>query len=856
MRLRRVILCHVLPLLMVGALSAQKVEVDANAPGSNFPDLTKSATSLIESALEENLQEWGLSKGENVSPAGVMWVATGTAAVKGLPGSIDWGQDRLGAYMRAMLEAQAELVTYTGVKLANDQLDQKFRDRGRSAPRVSEAKTGDQILLGKIEQLGEAELDDELADLGIEATETTRLVEKKILLADKLLSRTVAEAVQQVAGFAVFGTIEAKAEDGTTHIGVIIGRVNNSLAWIRDAARGGGVNAPRSAPGAPLSERIPRGEGSFRDLYDQFGVRFVTDEKGDICVIAYGHAVAQVTKGMDPEDLQDEIDAAKDEASNNADEVLTKFLDDTVKFYQKGERGKKSEKALITEESVRELDGVKTVERATLTQRITDRINTMMTLRKSSSRSFVRGVKTWTTWTGNHPEYGTPIVGCVKVWTPAGAASAKEFNSTGDRSGPGFRATGGKTGARRSQKPQLPPGVGGGGGGVVQASAPVPQVACDGVVAVGSGASRDAAIVAALQDAIRQVCGVQLSASSSSDRQRSYKSRREMRVDGVCEQVKDSFLSASSESNIRVRSRGYVESYQVLSEGADGGGLRVEVCAQIPTFDPSNPRPGEKPTMVVLTPTARQAAFSVMGQEVDAAELCSILEAEVGRDLVKSKAFTVLERRNMGAILGEQAFIASGLTALREQVKLGKLSAGDVVLICEIDDVFAVARERTFKLTGRRIVKKEGAAKVSWRVVSVGTGAVLAQDAAMINLDDAGMQALERQYPGTPFATAVVRAAVDEAMPAIVAKTAPLRIAQVVGGKVFLNRGHTMLKPGQTLRVYRQGRELRDPTSGALLGRAESESGVIKVERCEEAFSVAVVISGSVDLADAGAICR
>ncbi|MFM7297681.1 MAG: hypothetical protein ACKO4Q_10735, partial [Planctomycetota bacterium] len=123
-------------------------------------------------------------------------------------------------------------------------------------------------------------------------------------------------------------------------------------------------------------------------------------------------------------------------------------------------------------------------------------------------------------------------------------------------------------------------------------------------------------------------------------------------------------------------------------------------------------------------------------------------------------------------------------------------------------------------------------------------------------LDDEGMKGLARQYPGATISSALMSACVERVVSELVGRAAPLKVAQVVKDKVFLNQGREILKPGQMFTVYRQLEELRDPTTGAQLGRSEERVGVIKVDRCESDFSLALLISGDLVDSDVGAICR
>ena len=381
---------------------------------------------------------------------------------------------------------------------------------------------------------------------------------------------------------------------------------------------------------------------------------------------------------------------------------------------------------------------------------------------------------------------------------------------------------------------------------------------CEGTVAVGTGLSRDAATIEALEAAVRQQCGVAV-ASKTEISERVSKSLVSQRVDEACEDMRSSFSSASLMSkDVSVRTRGLIKEYRVLSEEMDSDGrrVRVSICAQVVQFDPKNPRPGAKPTLIVLTPTSRQASYNCFGSNISSSDVIRCLETEMARDLFKIKAFTILERERLAAILGEQAFIASDLTKIQEKAKLGIFSGGDLILLSEIEDLMAAQDEKVIKLTGNRVVKRYGTAKVNWRIVSVGTGEIIDQDTVNLPLDDEAFRQLGSKYPSTQVAAALMSLVSARIAPDVASRAAPLRVAQVVGGTVFLNRGRETLKPGMEFAVYRQGVEMHDPNTGASLGRSESKIGMVKVERCEQDFSTAIIISGEIGTQDASSMCR
>ncbi len=73
------------------------------------------------------------------------------------------------------------------------------------------------------------------------------------------------------------------------------------------------------------------------------------------------------------------------------------------------------------------------------------------------------------------------------------------------------------------------------------------------------------------------------------------------------------------------------------------------------------------------------------------------------------------------------------------------------------------------------------------------------------------------------------------------------RVAAVEEGVVYLNAGQESgVQIGQKLKVFSQGKEIKDPTTGLVIGRTEKEVGTLKVSSYfGDNGSIAAVLTGS-----------
>ena len=815
---------------------------EQGAPDSNFVDLAKHGSNKLRQAIKEYLQECSLKEGEN--PNG-LWVAYGIAPISGQGGAANWGEERNNAFLQAQLSAQEQLIKSIAIRSQVSTISEFFADQSTRDPQFSDPKGFDERMASKVSQLSEAMIDSEIVKLGGQPEPKEKLESKRTKFRKALTRKSKQQALQSVTGFYVLQTFECVDEDnpGKVSIGVVIGRRPSSLGWISMVAKGGGATGvPREEPGRSLAERIPQDP---KVLFERFGVRVVADENGQVCLIAYGQTSPAVVKGMDQDVIDEMVEAGGRMAESEALKAMTEFLDSTLAWQRLEEQGQSK----VRSEILSQIDDVE-VTREDHTTEIIREISEKST---KWSQAVIKGATPYYAWSGNHPEFGNPLCGCVMVWTPESAAAANRYASGKGPGAEGFRATGGKPGVRRGQGEDVPSGAS-------AAAIPVPSqepAGCSDTEAVGAGLDLDSAVLQALENAVRQSCGVAI-ATSQEIAKRTERSLKEVRLSEALDEMRSSYESSSlAKQDIQVRTKGYIKEYRVLAEELEAPGkVRVTVCAKVATFDPSSPRPGARPTLILVPPTTRSSSYAILGSTVSASEMVQCFESEMSREIFKAKLFTVLERQRLAAILGEHALIASGLVDLQEQVKLGKLYGGDIALLTEIEDVFATQEEKIIKLTGARIVKRQGAAKLNWKLVIVGTGEVIDQDSVHLPLDEQGFRDLEANFPATQLTTVMAAVVVRSMVPQLAERAAPLRIAQVVGGSVFLNRGRETLKPGMLLDVYRQGAELKDPTTGVGLGRSDQKVGSIRVERCERDFSVAAVVGGDVGESDIGSVCR
>lgn len=230
-------------------------------------------------------------------------------------------------------------------------------------------------------------------------------------------------------------------------------------------------------------------------------------------------------------------------------------------------------------------------------------------------------------------------------------------------------------------------------------------------------------------------------------------------------------------------------------------------------------------------------------------------------ELTKTGKFIVIERSKMQSLLNEQKLDQSGAIDPATAARVGKILGLQAIVTGSVSQ-FGLKKEATDLLVtkGKRQIVE---ATVDVRVVDAETGQVLFADSGkgVVNkktrevLGLGGKSSYDETLEGEALRAAIVQF-MTNLTSQVNTKPWSCRVAAVEDGVVYLNAGAASgLEVGRKLKVFSQGKEIKDPTTGILLGYTEKEIGMIKVDRhFGDDGSVANVISGS--LPEPKALCR
>jgi len=276
--------------------------------------------------------------------------------------------------------------------------------------------------------------------------------------------------------------------------------------------------------------------------------------------------------------------------------------------------------------------------------------------------------------------------------------------------------------------------------------------------------------------------------------------------------------------------------------------------------------------------TVQTYSAAAFGSNVDVGKGISDLTVKY---LVQDGTYSVIDRKAMDKILAEQNFSNSDRANPTSAAKLGKLLGVDAIIVGSVTQ-FGNDNKNT----------NVGGGGGGWGGYGIGgfhhkkSTAVVAVDARIINIDTAEIMGVAEgkgessrestsllggggnwhgwgngavDFGSSDFQQTIlgeaVNAAVKQMSGELIADNTKLEartisveglVAAVDGGQVILNVGAKAgLKKGDQLTVERITREVKDPTTGAVIRRMTSQVGVITLTDVDDISAVGSPVSGS-----------
>lgn len=224
--------------------------------------------------------------------------------------------------------------------------------------------------------------------------------------------------------------------------------------------------------------------------------------------------------------------------------------------------------------------------------------------------------------------------------------------------------------------------------------------------------------------------------------------------------------------------------------------------------------------------------------------------------LLKSGSFSLLDRQNLQKLAAEYALGDTELADSASFAKLGKLQAGDFMIVTVID-----------RLEHRRLSSGTAIAGTSYRdlatvgiqlrLINSATGELIAVESLTVTQKSTDIPAaVRRDWTPQDYLNSLLEKAAVEAGNRIVDRLDPILIASVDGDTLYLTRGEGAgVKPGDVFEIFAPGKAIVHPRTKRILGSAGRLVGELKVSSVQPDFATAHRISGR-DTIGEGAVCR
>jgi len=356
----------------------------------------------------------------------------------------------------------------------------------------------------------------------------------------------------------------------------------------------------------------------------------------------------------------------------------------------------------------------------------------------------------------------------------------------------------------------------------------------------GTGKDERDAIKHALSEAICRVNGASVESKSAL--------RQEVR--DVVSAIEAEFDYQTDERlDVVSASKGHVRRYDLLSSQPTADGREVEIRAVVLRFDPENPRPGSRKTIVIERFELAPGALALDSPAEGADVLLSRLQDQLTTRVVGSRKFTVLTRKNLRWVDQELAFLETRDVAPEERAKLGALLGADYVVAGRLDRLAVHTERKTVKLTGYSVESKSAEVRLTLSVYNVGSGAIEWEESYTRDFSW-GDDELERDGAlrnDGPLAVSMLELGAEDLSRRLLMRTFPPKVMlidrETAAPTFYLNAGEALLSVGDTLDLVSRGAPLLDPDTGEVLGHLDRRLGTLRVVTTEAKLSRAQLVA-------------
>ena len=306
-------------------------------------------------------------------------------------------------------------------------------------------------------------------------------------------------------------------------------------------------------------------------------------------------------------------------------------------------------------------------------------------------------------------------------------------------------------------------------------------------------------------------------------------------------QTEDYFSSSEYQDQIKSKTKGVVESYNLISSDKSSDGLyRAKLQVSIVKFKAS--KSSNRKRIAVLPLQSRNRCCKIGDTNLNEGSVAEELTASISSYLVQSRKFTVLDRAYEGQTGLEQSRLASDDVPITELAKLGRELVADYVLVGTINNIFLRKQTRKLSTVDKTITSIVGNASISYRIIDVPTGQI--KFSQTFNKD---LRGLIKSISDPVVASMEVVSTVADAIGIKILEAAyPFVVEKIEGSKVVIGTGGDVIKVGDQYRLIQYGQKIVDSYTKESLGKKEKIIGMVEITEVTPKMSYAKILDTSV----------
>ncbi len=319
----------------------------------------------------------------------------------------------------------------------------------------------------------------------------------------------------------------------------------------------------------------------------------------------------------------------------------------------------------------------------------------------------------------------------------------------------------------------------------------------------GTGPTKKAAIMDAINEALTQINGAEIAASTLSKISETTKSKGNQTETASSEEMSKQIATAT---------KGVISGYEIIKAAKDPalmGNYVVQVKVTVSKFS--------------VSPQLKRRRVSIpriyLNQKLSdrkSIEFANEVREKVVDFLTQTRKFAVIDRTYERETKQELNRLRDPYISTQELARLGNGVGIDFIVIPKINHLKANERIRKSRLTGKEFRSFSAKIDATVRVIDVATSQLKFSKNIVISTDSRDPSKL---------ATSTARSFSDLIINAIF----PPVVISTGEGTVTINQGGDSFAKGRSYYVYKLGRRLFDPTTKESLGREETELGSASV---------------------------